>query len=318
MSFGGLTYNSNGINSLTIVTILFLILPDETKITIFSKFQKILAIVFLLGLISYFILLFINFNSFTIHPKNSLLRYDYIVYWVSINSVEPIMRTLPRFMSLFDEPGVVGTLAALLISYRKFSFKSFEHIVFFIAGLMSFSLTFYIIILLNLIFNRLISSKLLIASIISVFLLFSFNSEQIDYYFFNRIKFIDGKLSGDNRTTQDFDMAYNKFLKEDAFKVAFGVGYDELSAKQVTEWTYSYKILVFEYGIIGFLSILSFFSIAAYKIAPNKEGMFFLLVFILLAYQRINIFSFFNILIFFGGLNVIAHSAKYNSENNLT
>ena len=51
-----------------------------------------------------------------------------------------------RFMGPFDEPGVLGTISALLLSADKLNLNKNSNKIIFFSGLISLSLAFYVLI----------------------------------------------------------------------------------------------------------------------------------------------------------------------------
>lgn len=55
------------------------------------------------------------------------------------------VRYIAQIFGMYDEPGVVGTIAGAILMTRQFNFKKWINIPIFIAGILSFSLFFYVI-----------------------------------------------------------------------------------------------------------------------------------------------------------------------------
>ncbi|MBN1186614.1 MAG: hypothetical protein JXB49_30335 [Bacteroidales bacterium] len=240
---------------------------------------------------------------FTIPALNALKVDNYSVYLFDIN----ISRFSFRYFSVFDEPGVVGTVCAILISYKAIEIKTFQGKVILLSGLLSFSLAFYIILIFNLIYYF---NKKHIILFVLIFFTLSFLPEDnvIKISIIERLQFADGQLSGDNRTVKAFDNNYEYFLEEGGRDLWFGRGvladqYDDIDNAGGS----SYKYLVYRHGIVGVMLFIAFFTFVTLSIAPIKRGYFYLIVFILLAYQRINILLLYNIALFVGGLVKIAY-----------
>lgn len=299
--FGGLVYNEHEINSLTFATLGYLLLPNKLKLEIFTKFKSILVVVFSLGIIIYLLRIFIDINGFIIQPRILSIQCNYVCYLFEANRIDAISQVLHRFSSVFDEPGVVGTICGLLISIKKFNYKSFSWKIILFAGLISFSFAFYIILCINIIFN--FNKNLKVAILIVILGLIANNifHNAIENNIIKRFAIKDYRLVSNNRLDEVFDQSYNKFLSGDVTTVTFGIGQADLFKKDIIRVNV-YKILVYKYGLAGVFTFICFFALATWFIAPTIRGWFFLTVFLLLAYQRPNVFDFFNIIIFFGGL----------------
>ena len=69
----------------------------------------------------------------------------YLKYPLSLNLSSFLGQTVYRLLGPYDEPGVIGTLAALILSADNFRLNSKSNLILIIAGILSFSLTFYIL-----------------------------------------------------------------------------------------------------------------------------------------------------------------------------
>ena len=80
-------------------------------------------------------------------------------------------RSYYRFYSVFDEPGVLGTLSAFILYGNKYDFKKKENIVILIGCLFTYSMAFYMITLLGWLYQSARSFKRLIISIVVIILI---------------------------------------------------------------------------------------------------------------------------------------------------
>lgn len=305
---GGTTYS--GFSLFPVLPLMYILLPDNIKILVFDKFVKIFSYILFLGLITYFIRFIVSLPSFKILPLNAAKEIMYSVY---LFDVSPPQILFPRYMSMFDEPGVVGTICAMLISYKRIELRTFSGIVLMLSGLFSFSLAFYIILFLNIAFNQKTYTRILFLTV-SLFLLTS-EAGIFDTYVFSRLKIVDGKLSGDNRVQTYFSRNYDYFVEKGGDDLIFGrgPGSDVLDDKYNAGGS-SYKYLVYRHGIVGVSLFLLFFIFVMAKISFSFRGVFFLIVFILLAYQRPDVFLHFNIVIFIGGLLSIEYEENIKKK----
>jgi len=311
--FGGTHYTT--FSPIFFLPLFFLLLPNDYKLVIFKKFNNIISIIFALGFITYSLRFFINLPYINIPPLNPLKAYTYNVYLFDITIPQTI---LPRFMSLFDEPGVVGTLCALLISYKKIALNSFNNIVILLAGIFSFSLAFYVILILNLLYNF---KKNYSIVFILVLLLFSILPKDSIFYtqIVDRLEFVDGGFSGDNRMNKTFAMNSNSFINNGGKDLFFGRGMGSEKFDDINnQGSSTYKVLVYRHGLIGVGLFLLFFIYITWLLAPSIRGGFYLTVFILLLYQRINLFLYYNIVVYVGGLLMITYNDSILKRTSLS
>lgn len=81
----------------------------------------------------------------TIEPLNQLKTATYTAYPFLITIFDfNNIRDVFRFCSVFDEPGVVGTVSLILLYINGFKMKEKGNIILLISGIASFSLFFYI------------------------------------------------------------------------------------------------------------------------------------------------------------------------------
>jgi len=205
---------------------------------------------------------------------------------------------LYRMSGLFDEPGVIGTFSAFFLVIDRFKFNK-NNLILFISGILSFSFAFYVLTLVYMILNIKSKSimKFLLLTIIflSLFQSNTFVKERL----FDRFTINDGRLSGDNRTTEHFEHLFSNFVSTSDIWMG-----SNKSSYQLGEAVCSWKNLFFEYGIIGTTLLLLFFiiyTVNAYE-NPNKYFLHFVIIFTLSIYQRPHIFDTSYILLFVGGL----------------
>jgi hypothetical protein len=187
---------------------------------------------------------------------------------------------LPRFYGFYDEPGVVGTIAAVLLCSDGFNLQKWYNIPIFIAGVLSFSLFFNIVMLFyGLAYLRMRQRILFITILVGLFTLS--DNEVLDTYIFSRFNIENNELVGDNRTGENFEVWYNEsFRKTDAYWWGIGTNTENVGGA-------SYKDIIVKYGIVFFAAYYILFIFLLY----NKMGInqrFVLSVFILIAvlYQR--------------------------------
>lgn len=296
--------------------ILLLALSKGFLIMVLDKFEKLITILFILGIGTYLIGMVINLPSFSISALNASKTGNYEVHIFELQLIDYTIGNSRKFMSVFDEPGVVGTLVALLISYRKLEFNKIKDIVLIVAGLLSFSLSFYIVLLINLLYNRTLNLKFYLIFVIILFSFYYVKPEFVKVALLDR--FIVGNNIGivDNRSTETFNDEYDSFVKKGGAGLFFGLGPNALAklSKDIELNVSSYKTLIYQFGILGAVLFISFFFYATYKFAPVKRGWFFFIIFLALAWQRPGVFNYFNLLIFLSGLSYISAIEIYKHK----
>ena len=281
--------------------IFFLSLTKDLQKIVIRRFLWLLAIILLLGIIEYVIFQFANVKIVLAHvTRTTVVKSSYFVQLV-FNLISE--RIIPRFQSLADEPGRIGTLCGFLLFFtHEVRSLRFPFYVFLVGGILSFSLAFYVLLFFFLLttfrFNIVYVMILLFISIMAYQVL----KENIDMLLLSRID-VENVEDLDNRTTDTFDHYFNKAYKNG--QLWFGVGAKNLPS-QITlgenGGNAGAKNWIFQYGIIGFLVVFLAYNVI-YKLRLDQKmsisDRLFLLIFWLSFYQRSSIIDPFTVLAFF-------------------
>lgn len=216
--------------------------------------------------------------------------YNYIFF------IQPRMDYI-RFYSVFDEPGVVGTLSAFVLFAQRYNFKKWYNLVILIASIFTFSLAFYLLSFIGLLSVSIIEKrfKFLIYSILSTILSLALLStlDSFRLVVLNRLNNIGGSVS--ERTGIFTNQLYDEVIQ--TIKIFYGVPLNYLKENSYLIEGQSYKFFIIEYGLIGALLI---FSIYFHTLLKNKSflGFILLLVFIISFIQRPFLFTPWQIILF--------------------
>lgn len=270
---------------------LFIYLKNKIKVEAFSFFVRCFSILLLFSLIEFYVFFITNYSisSNVVYRGNGMVFNHLILNLVKVTQI-------PRFQFLADEPGLIGSLCAfILFAIGNSNRFSFEKIIIWIAGLTSFSLAFYVLAMIKLLFSK-INFKTYFCVILVSIGLFNVLGEHIE-------KNLTERLQGyeiDNRTT----LAFNRVFKEsfDTGEIFLGKGYK--SHRRLTgenEGNAGMKVFILSYGLIGTLLIFFVYNkiiLTHYKY--NKWSMLiFLFAFWLSFYQRQTIDRPYVIIVFF-------------------
>lgn len=240
-----------------------------------------------------------------ISKEHDYIHYPFLVMPDFLKSIDYF-----RFMAFYDEPGVVGTISGILLLCRKLQFKDWLTYPVLISGILSMSLTFYIMLALNTLIVSDLKTKILVLTILItiVFLSYNYIEEYLNLYIFDRLNFNDGKMEGDNRTSASFDMFYHNFIRNDSHLF---FGYGNNYAKIVNPGGASYKDIIVDNGIFFFIAyILSCMALASTKL-KKKSLMIYIITFACVFYQRPFIHTF----VYFILLVLPIFGIKYNHDN---
>ena len=220
-----------------------------------------------------------------------------------------------KICGMFDEPGVIGTIGALLLVSNHFweNRKDKWLLIIFVGGALTFSLAFYIIIGVYIILKLFCQKKLRIDKIslyfifIGISLLVIFLSISNIRYILNEIlwekmkSFISSLTTGGYRVPSAYWVNFQNLIIDNN-KLMFGLGYGARDFQEFYGSSFITDLLV-EYGIVGSIFYLMIPFVTAILTCPKgKIDWIFLFLFMLSAYQRPQFFNITYMVIFLGGI----------------
>ncbi len=232
---------------------------------------------------------------------NNGISLKYIDYKVSFLYKE---KSIIRLCGICNEPGFFGTISALFLCSDRLNLKNRKNIIIFIAGCLTISLAFFILLVLYILIISIKNKKIFCFILLGIFTYIVIlpniktGIDSIDWVL-KRIQISDGKLNGNNRSNGVVDLISINMLNSCPF-FGFGGGYTSLFASNIS----TYKIYLIDYGIVGFILMYgSLFLSAVYSYwNRNLKNMAYILVFFISVYQRPNIFNLPYMILLFGGL----------------
>lgn len=303
--------------------LLYVAIPFASKefsSKVYDKFVTIYSVVILLSLLSY-----IGAQLGYISPIGQIVveQHDraYTVYpFLVLDKGFDFL----RFYGPFNEPGVVGTLGAVLLCTQRFNYRDWRTFIILISGVMSMSLFFYgLVIGYGLIYFVLVKRKYFAALLLLLAFSGFYLKTKDDPIMYNTLwqRFewdkTEHQFKGDNRKND----AVDKFYDELKTKPAFWLGSSRAEIERfwnLVEETSSYKVIVLNSGMIFLILYLSFFILMAKNCKTNnKTFLLFVLVLIANTYQRPDVYSVVMIFIYsyFARFGLIAF---YNRQRQLT
>lgn len=306
-----------------IILILFLRLRDDLKVRIFDGFIRVVAVVLTLSIVEYLIYV-VTDQRFVLYTDLYYLDKEYRPYDQTLFNLMPnnrffVLGNIFRFQSIAEEPGGLGTLCSFLLFATYGSKKyHFHYIVFWIAGLLSFSLAFYIMAFIHICCISIVNRNYLILLILAIILgcLYYFFKDVFDLLILDRIggqSFADI----DNRTAENFQRAYERAWQDGT--IWFGYGTDT-SAIETDGGTAGAKKMIFQYGVFRTIAIVVAYIYCYLKSMPKMTrksklmALSFLLVFWVNFYQRHYILSFAYVLPYFVMPFFISYIEKISSH----
>lgn len=262
-----------------------LILGQEVGIYIIRLITKLFGIVTIISLTGW-ILFLLGIPLPNNYIVDTEFGYTFNNYYIFLHNQSLL---IPRFCSVFLEPGYYGQLAALILFANKMRFNNKYTIAIAVGVLFSLSLAGYVLVGIGLIFTY-FKKKLYLPFIILLFIgycsiefikKYNGGDNPINILILSRLEFEDGEMVGYNRSGEDFDLYMKtKFLQDG--NALFGLG----SSFEKMQWDHGvagYKVYIAQNGYLGLLlAIIAYWlTIKRNRRATKDMKLFFLLIMIL-------------------------------------
>ena len=281
--FGGMgEFRLSSVVTLLTFFLLFFISEDE-KIKTLKLITNILAVVILVSLTAWLT----NKYIFKL-PMYGYLEYgkgkgdagDILLNYILF--IDYSSDTVSRFYSVFDEPGVLGTLSAFILFANKYNFRKRNNIIILIGGLFTFSLAFILISMIGMMILNVKRGLAILKAALGLVILLGLTflvlkeDETFNAVVVDRIVNI-GEFGVDSRTSEGLNYFFNNFISSSDFYL--GLGTDFFNQNPTLLEGQGYKIFVIEYGLAGivilFFMYKSFFK-QNYILGYSCLAIFFL------------------------------------------
>ena len=220
-----------------------------------------------------------------------------------------------RFYSMFDEPGVLGTLGAFVLFANKFDFKDKRNIVILVGCIFTFSFAFYVLAVMGYGYTLVISKnkskiKIMLLAIIVLIPTFFFVRGLEAFDMLITYRFNSGLTTSlDNRSKDALSNAWENNKWKTMY---FWLG-DRVEAERYND-NGSYKAFILHNGFLTLLSLILLY----YNIVPrrrrNRDIFYFFIIFWLSFLQRPQVMSSLNILLYSSIAGCLYYDNKRDSE----
>lgn len=285
--FGSLDAFSN----LFLVT--FILSSKEFRLNVYDSFLSVYSIIVFISLVVWLLLPFgfvpeLGIISSNDAENRSFILYPFLVTECGFDAL--------RFNGPFDEPGVVGTIGAILLCANNFNLKDKRSLLVLVSSFFSLSFFFYVIISIYTIFYFVLVKKkffvvLLLLGLLSVFYQYTKNNPLFYSTIWERAEWDpeNYEFKGDNRSNPEADILFNS--KRGTSEYYWGFDNIDLY-NSYAKGSCTYKNVVASHGIVFFVLYCLFFIRLAYYRGINM-GAFALYCLVLFAnlYQRPNVYS---------------------------
>ena len=292
----------------SLLILFYFVIDRKVMLKYYKCFKTILVISLFLSLIVYvLVILSYPVGYSLIDPLNPLKDFLYKQYPFLVMPNEIINVEFPRFYGVFDEPGVVGTFAGIMLFAERYNLKKISNIILFISGLFAFSLFFILMSAVAILYFYRTKWRLIAVAVVAILFFATKNNEDIKGLVWERFEMQDGRLKGDNRTSEELDNYFDLFVHSDYF--LWGTHTD------VAADSSSYKQFLIYYGFIFTMLISILLLVISAQINKNVKGTFLsMLLYLALMYQRPYLFDFaymFLIVSSFIQVNVSLNYSRY-------
>lgn len=227
------------------------------------------------------------------HPDGAHEYYDYYFFRLNAKNEDIFDMILPRFSSMFLEPGQLATPCAFIFFLNGAKFN-WRNLPFLVAIILSFSLVAFGLLFWSLLSRIIVASKHKVLLIISGLVLFGgtafyftqFEDDDnpLNMFVFSRLEYDEDKgIAGNNRTSSFFDRKFNSIMQtSDKY---LGI-HNRLT--QSSDWTYNcsgYKKFIVHRGIVGFMTFM-LFILLLFLFNKSKESFLFLILLITAFFVR--------------------------------
>lgn len=323
------SYTDSGIKtllggvSLYLYLICFCNTDSENQRQIFVAFTKLFVVSLIPGLVYYILESFgVSLAIGQIYSQNQLDYLDSAEYLATGNTgyyklyIGAVLRVNvnTRFSGIYDEAGLVGTVAALCLAGNQMDIKNnrwCRWLLLFVV--ISFSLAAYILVVVYFIvsFIRRKQWKLLAAvafTALGLYILMTIETQNtLIQTLQSRFQIVNGMITiVNNRTTSNFDVGYSELLNGTFAKKMFGFGRGASVLNKYMNGSSSYKNYIYNYGFVGF-GIMIFTIIYLYRRYLKRLWKYFwpqftlFVLFMVSIYQRPNIYMPYYFILLFGG-----------------
>lgn len=286
-------------------------LDENDKRLILSSLTRFLAVVITISLPFWLIHVFVlplpmfGVLDSILAIKDIEPMHNYILF-VTNGGIED-----NRFYSMFDEPGVLGTLSAFVLYGNKFNFKRRDNLIILIGAIFTFSLAFYLLFVIGFILYH--SKKVIhfFIAILSIFVLgivlylLLKDNLTFQYSIIERFSDVDTKMA--TRSSKFINDYFESYIfSKDAI---WGLGTSFFSDLGWSEGS-SYKDFLLEYGIVGGITLVVVYITLMGKI--TRYTLVLLFLFLLSFLQRPIALTSWQILLFSCCCANLRYSEKLN------
>lgn len=286
----------------------FCLLYKKTKSLVFKWFYWLVQIQNIFSLFMYICLI--------LHVDIGMTKVPY--YWGGIwhyykwGIFAIYNATIDRLCGVFNEPGGLGTVCALLfIATFKYS-RLWEKIILLVTIIFTFSFAGYLLVIvyyaMYIVKKNWLNIWIFIPAVVFFLMIpnIDWRNDALNQTA-ARFAITENGFSGDNRTTTGFERLFDDFIKSDKLFWGYGVEYSFGSASAL-----SYKTIIVRMGLSGFILIIMSWILGGMITSKgDKDCVLLLLFFLLNAYQRpLYLYNMYGYVVLLGGMEWIHEKSE--------
>lgn len=211
-------------------------------------------------------------------------QYFYTNYLLFLVDDRSLFEIVPRFHSIFLEPGHMGTIIVLLLGTQIGHWDTWYNRMMMVAMFVSFSLAAYglFVILLFLrmwmLRKKMLKSVILtllgIAAVVGGSFIYKQGDNMLNQLIVLRLEVNEtgDDIVGNNRVSQQFQSEFDKFVKSPDLFLGRGIWVDEEGSGNA-----GYKLYLYENGLLGFILVYLFYYFSMRK-AKDKRAFWAMMI----------------------------------------
>jgi hypothetical protein len=216
----------------------------------------------------FFYLLYLAGFPLPSRDAHFLTTYSYSNYYFFLLDDRDIFTIIPRFHSVFLEPGHMGTMTVMLLFTQIGKWKEWYNISLIVATLISFSLAAYGLFIGVIFLGVWVRGKDVIKKAVYAIGLLAVISVGSFYYnngnnllhdlIMIRLEVDDGELAGDNRVTGNFEADFESLMSSS----------DALWGRDRNTDLFGnsgFRVFIYDYGLVGLFLVIAFYLMAMYN-----------------------------------------------------
>ena len=220
------------------------------------------------------------------HIANKELMYSYENYTFFLLDDRAALSLIPRFHSVFLEPGHLGTFSAFMLMAQIGRWGKWYNVILFVTTFMTFSLAAYVLLAMILFISAWVRRKAilgkiifiisLLAAVVVVSLFYNKGENMVNGLIVQRLTIDDeGRLTGDNRVTETFEKEFNKFIVSDDLLLG-----KEYKALKYGWGNSGFRVFMYDFGLISLLFVLAFYTAVSLNCHDRRVAISMWIIFL--------------------------------------